>query len=40
MSEYCELRANKFEHYAARFAAQSFFKAIGTGWRDGTAFSK
>ena len=39
--EYCELRANKFEHYAARFAAkEAFFKAIGTGWRDGTAFNE
>ncbi len=39
--EYCELRANKFEHYAARFAAkEAFFKAIGTGWRDGTAYNE
>jgi len=37
--EYCETRANKFEHYAARFAAkEAFFKAIGTGWKNGTAF--
>ena len=36
---YCEARANKYEHYAARFAAkEAFFKAIGTGWRNGTAF--
>ena len=32
---YCETRANKPEHYAARFAAkEAFFKALGTGWRD------
>lgn len=38
---YCESRANKFEHYAARFAAkEAFFKAIGTGWRSGTAFNE
>jgi holo-[acyl-carrier protein] synthase len=39
--DYCELRANKFEHYAARFAAkEAFFKAIGTGWKNGTAFNE
>lgn len=38
---YCETKANKYEHYAARFAAkEAFFKAIGTGWRDGTAFNE
>jgi len=38
---YCERQANKFEHYAARFAAkEAFFKALGTGWADGTAFSE
>src|SRR3978361_311958 len=37
---YCETKANKFEHYAARFAAkEAFFKALGTGWAEGTAFS-
>jgi holo-[acyl-carrier protein] synthase len=37
--EYCEPKANKAEHYAARFAAkEAFFKAIGTGWKNGTAF--
>jgi holo-[acyl-carrier protein] synthase len=36
---YCEARPNKYQHYAARFAAkEAFFKAIGTGWRNGTAF--
>jgi holo-[acyl-carrier protein] synthase len=37
--EYCESKKNKAQHYAARFAAkEAFFKAIGTGWRDGMAF--
>ncbi len=37
--EYCESKSNKYEHYAARFAAkEAFFKAIGTGWINGTAF--
>lgn len=36
---YCESKTNKYEHYAARFAAkEAFFKAIGTGWKAGTAF--
>lgn len=39
--EYCETKANKFEHYAARFAAkEAFFKALGTGWMNGTAFNE
>ncbi len=30
---YCEAKTNKFEHYAARFAAkEAFLKAAGTGW--------
>ena len=38
---YCEIKKNKYEHYAARFAAkEAFFKAIGTGWRNGTAFNE
>ena len=38
---YCESKTNKFEHYAARFAAkESFFKALGTGWLSGTAFNE
>ena len=39
--DYCEAKTNKFEHYAARFAAkEAFFKAIGTGWTTGTAFNE
>ena len=39
--DYCELKANKFEHYAARFAAkEAFFKALGTGWAAGTHFNE
>ena len=39
--DYCESMANKFEHYAARFAAkEAFFKALGTGWANGTAFNE
>ncbi|SRR5260221_13135244 len=38
---YCETKKNKFEHYAARFAAkEAFFKALGTGWPEGTAFNE
>ena len=38
---YCEAKANKYEHYAARFAAkEAFLKAMGTGWRSGTAFNE
>lgn len=33
---YVELKANKYERYAARFAAkEAGMKAIGTGWRGG-----
>ena len=39
--DYCESKTNKFEHYAARFAAkEAFFKAMGTGWKNGTAFNE
>ena len=32
--DYCESKTNKFEHYAARFAAkEAFSKAMGTGFR-------
>ena len=38
---YCEAKTNKAEHYAARFAAkEAFFKALGTGWKNGTAFNE
>ena len=38
---YCEARTYKYEHYAARFAAkEAFLKALGTGWRNGTAFNE
>jgi len=39
--EYCEMKAKKFEHYAARFAAkEAFLKALGTGWKNGIAFNE
>lgn len=39
--DYCESKTNKFEHYAARFAAkEAFFKALGTGWLNGTFFNE
>jgi holo-[acyl-carrier protein] synthase len=38
---YCELMADKYQHYAARFAAkEAFFKALGTGWLNGTSFNE
>ncbi len=38
---YCENRSGKFQSYAARFAAkEAFFKALGTGWRDGMAWTE
>ena len=38
---YCEAKTHKYEHYAARFAAkEAFFKAVGTGWKNGTSFNE
>lgn len=38
---YCEAKTHKYEHYAARFAAkEAFFKAIGSGWKNGTSFNE
>jgi len=38
--DYCEAKARKFEHYAARYAAkEAVLKALGTGWRGGLAYS-
>ncbi|MFI5158653.1 MAG: holo-ACP synthase, partial [Sphingobacteriales bacterium] len=38
---YCESKTHKYEHFAARFAAkEAFFKALGTGWPEGTAFNE
>lgn len=39
--DYCESKAKKFEHYAARFAAkEAFLKALGTGWKNGINFNE
>lgn len=33
---YCEAKRNKYQHYAARFAAkESIMKAVGRGWLQG-----
>ena len=39
--DYCEKKTHANQHYAARFAAkEAFFKALGTGWKNGTAFNE
>jgi len=38
--DYCDTKAGKSEHYAARYAAkEAVLKALGTGWRGGFAYS-
>lgn len=38
---YCDAKGRSHEHYAARFAAkEALFKALGTGYRYGMAFSE
>ena len=37
---YCDAKANRIERYAARFAAkEAALKAIGTGWKNGVAWT-
>ena len=39
--DYCELKTNSAQNYAARFALkEAFLKAIGTGWREGVSFKE
>jgi holo-[acyl-carrier protein] synthase len=39
--DYCESMASKAQNYAARFAAkEAFFKALGTGWSNGFAWTE
>lgn len=40
-TQYCEKKKNKYQHYAARFAAkEAAMKALGTGWRGGIGFKE
>lgn len=39
--EYADAKVTRSQHYAARFAAkEAFFKALGTGYRFGMAFTE
>lgn len=39
--EYCESKVTKAQNYAARFAAkEAFFKALGSGWSKGFAWTE
>jgi holo-[acyl-carrier protein] synthase len=38
---YCDSKAGRFQHYAARFAAkEAFLKAVGRGWVNGLSLSE
>lgn len=38
---WCESKRRSAEHYAARWAAkEAFFKALGTGWREGMEWTE
>ena len=38
---YCDSKASRFEHYAARFAAkEAFLKAVGRGWDSGLSWNE
>ena len=40
-AEYCNSKLRKEIHFAGRFAAkEAFFKALGTGWRDGMKWTE
>jgi holo-[acyl-carrier protein] synthase len=38
---YCESKKFPFMHFSGRFAAkEAFYKALGTGWRNGMSYSE